>query len=82
MLGRITKWTKKRFYAILKRKNTSEGNEEITITNIVTSVTKDVTNAELNFAAGEIKNHNSPKQHQNQIQENVKREAWKHTPII
>ena len=75
MLSRIAKCTKKRFYAILKRKTHFEGNEEITITNVVTSVTKDVTNAELNFAAGVIKNHNSPKQHQNQIQENVKREA-------
>ena len=54
MLSRIAKCTKKRFYAILKRKTHFEGNEEITITNVVTSVTKDVTNAELNFAAGEI----------------------------
>ena len=39
-----------------KKENTSEDNEDITITNVVTSVvTKDITNAELSFAADEIK---------------------------
>ena len=43
---------------------------------------KDITDVALNFAADEIKNHGSPKQYQKQIPENVKREAWKHPPII
>ena len=40
-----------------KKENTSEDNEDITITNVVISVTKDITNAKLSFAAEKIKNH-------------------------
>ena len=59
LLSRIAKWTKKSLFAIFlkKKEHTFEDNEDITITNVVTSVTKDITNAELSFAVDEIKNH-------------------------
>ena len=38
-----------------KKENIPEHNEDITITNVVTSVTKYITNAVLSFAADEIK---------------------------
>ena len=50
--------SKEKFLHYFKKKeNTSEDNEDITITIVVTSVTKDITNAELSFATEEIKNH-------------------------
>ena len=40
---------------IRKKENTYEDNEDITITNVVTCVTKNIANPELSFAADEIK---------------------------
>ena len=75
---------KEKFLRYFKKKeNTSENDEDITITNVVTSVTKDVTNAELSFAVDEIKkSHSRPKQYQKQIPENVKREVGKYASIF
>ena len=54
------KMNKEKFLRYFKKKeNTSENNEDVTVTNVVTSVTKDITNAELSFAANEIKKSHS-----------------------
>ena len=49
---------REKFFRYFKKKESYLGdNEEITITNGVTSVTKGITNAALSFAAEEITNH-------------------------
>ena len=50
---------KEKFLRYFKKKeNTSEDNEDITITNVVTSVTKDITNAKIEFCGRrDKKNH-------------------------
>ena len=75
---------KEKFLRYFKKKeNTSENNEDARITNVVTSVTKDITNAELSFAVGEIKKlHNRPEQYQKKILENLKIEVEKHESIF
>ena len=78
------KMNKEKFLRYFKKKeNTSENNEDVTVTNVVTSVTKDITNAELSFAANEIKkSHSRPKQYQKKIPEYVKIEVGKHASIF
>ena len=56
LLSPIAKWSKKVFRYFKKKENTSENNEDITITNVVVSITKDITNAKLSFAVDEKKN--------------------------
>ena len=46
---------KEKFLRYFKKKENTEDNEDITITNVVTSVTKDITYVELSFAVDEIK---------------------------
>ena len=48
--------SKEKFLSYFKKKeNTSEDKEDITITNVITCVKKDITNVELSFVADEIK---------------------------
>ena len=62
-----------------KKENASENNENITITNVVNSATKETINAELRFTADKIKKSNSPpKTYQKQFSENMKREVGKY----
>ena len=80
----LLKTNKEKFLRYFKKnENTSEDDEDITITNVVTSVAKDITNAELSFAADEIKkSHNRPKQYTKQIPESVKREFGRYASIF
>ena len=73
------KMNKEKFLSYFKKKeNTSEDNEDITITNVVTCVKKYITNVELSFVADEIKkSHIQPKQYQKQIPENEKLESMR-----
>ena len=65
-------------YFKIKDKNTEKA-EEITVTKVVSSATKEITNAELTFAANEIdKSHGRPKKYQKEIPEKVKREVGNH----
>ena len=65
-------------YFKIKDKNTEKA-EEITVTKVVSSSTKEITNAELRFAANEIdKSHVRPKKYQKEIPEKVKREVGNH----
>ena len=65
-------------YFKIKDKNTEKA-EEITFTKVVSSAKKEITNAELRFAANEIdKSHDRPKKYQKEIPEKVKREVGNH----
>ena len=53
----------------------NEKAEEVTVTKVVSSATKEITNAELRFAANEIdKSHGRPKKYQKEIPEKGKLE--------
>ena len=57
------------YYFKIKDKNTEKA-KEITVTYVVSSATKEITNAELRFAANEIdKSHGRPKKYQKEIPE-------------
>ena len=65
-------------YFKIKDKNTEKA-EEITVTKVVSSATKEITNAELRFTANEIdKSHGRPMKYQKEIPEKVKREVGNH----
>ena len=65
-------------YFKIEDKNTEKA-EEITVTKVVSSATKEITNAELRFAANEIdKSHGRPKKNQKEIPEKVRREVGNH----
>ena len=65
-------------YFEIKDKN-SEKAEEITVTKVVSSATKEITNAELRFAANDTdKSHGRPKKYKKEIPEKVKREVGNH----
>ena len=69
---------KEHFLHYFKIKNTEKA-EEITVTKVVSSANKEITNAELRFAANEIdKSHGRPKKYQKEIPEKVKREVGNH----
>ena len=65
-------------YFFKKNKNTEKAGE-ITVTKVVSSATKAITNAELRFAVNEIdKLHGRLKKYQKEIPEKVKREVGNH----
>ena len=73
----LAKWTKavSSLFCFKKDKNT-EKVEEITVTKVVFSATKEISNAELRFAVNETdKSHGRSKKYQEEIPEKVKREA-------
>ena len=62
-------------YFFKKHKNTEKA-KEITSTKVVSSATKKITNAELNFGVNEIdKSHVSPKKYLKEIPKKVNREV-------
>ena len=64
---------KEQFFSLfLKKDKNTEKAEEITVTKVVSSATKEITNAELRFAVNEIdKSHGRPKKYQKEILEKV-----------
>ena len=65
-------------YFKIKDKNTEKA-EEITLTKVVSSTTKEITNVDLRFAANEIdKSRGRLKKYQKEIPEKVKREVGNH----
>ena len=73
----LAKWAKSSFFTIVLKKDKNA--EEITVTKVVTSATKKITNTELRFAVNEIdKLHDRPKKYQREIPEKVKREVGNH----
>ena len=62
-----------------KEKKSSEKAEEIIVTKVVSSATKEITNAELMFVTNEIeKSRARPKQYQKDVPEKLKKEIGHH----
>ena len=72
---------KEQFLSYFEKKdnNDTKNAEEITVTKVVSSATKEITNAELRFVANEIdKSHGRPKKYQKDIPEKVRMEVGNH----
>ena len=62
-----------------KKYKNSEKAEEISVTKVASSATKEITNTGLRFAVNEIdKSHGTPKKYRKEILEKVKREVGDH----
>ena len=72
---------KERFLSYFEKKdnNNTKNAKEITVTKVISSATKEITNAELRFVANEIdKSNGRPKKYQRDIPEKVIMEVGNH----